>query len=300
MQYLFNLCFGTYFIYMIINKCVKYFSRSDCDGIPYLHKISSSFNSYINFINIVISCALCHIANLHIDKRILTEFLILFAIINMFYNILYYILNSRISAFNNINPEHKKMYVVKNFMKSITLACICFIIPFVVDDLIKGTYDLYLIKRCAIYYVINDIMGLLMVKKLPTTTVIHHTTTTLCALGTQFKNTSELDIILLIIIYAIFSSMAFCVNFYLGYQVFSKNVKRKKILSLISLIIYFTTCMINWSIQLYLGSQLFNVSVTQFSLYIVFFTSVSRDDIILMKWLYNDFKKFSAMNTLTE
>lgn len=284
---------------MIINKCVKYFSRSDCDGIPFLHKMSNSFDSYINFINIVISCALCHVATLHIDHRILTEFLILFASVNFLYNVLYYILDSYVPAFNRINPEHKKMYVVKNFMKSFTLACICCAMPFFADELINGTYDLYLIKRCAIYYTINDIMGLLMVKKLPTTTVIHHTTTTLCGLFTQFKNSSNLDIISLIVIYAVFSSMAFCVNFYLGYQVFSENIKRKKMLSLMSLIIYFATCIVNWSVQLYLGYQLFNVSLTQFSLYVAFFMSVSRDDVILMKWLYNDYKKFKKITTNT-
>jgi uncharacterized membrane protein (Fun14 family) len=201
-------------------------------------------------------------------------------------------MDSYVPSFNKINPDHKKMYVVKNFVKSFTLAGLCMVIPFVLKNIFTGEFDIYFFKRCAMYYIINDVMGLLMVRKLPRTTIIHHTTTTLCGLMTQFKQNSDMDIITLIIIYATFSSTAFIVNFYLGYRIFSDNLKRKHVLSILSFWIYFVSCIINWFIQVYLAIQLFSISFPQFSLYMAFFISVARDDVILMKWLYDDHIKF--------
>jgi len=205
------------------------------------------------------------------------------------YNMLYHTMDKYSRSFREINPEHKKMYVVKNFIKSLMLANLCRLIPEHIWGVFHGDCDLYFMKRCAIHYVINDIIGLLIVKKLPTTTKIHHVTTTLFAFLTLLKTDNTIDIITLIEIYAMFSALAFCVNFYLGFRVLPSNSKLKKILSLLSFIVYFVTCIINWIAQAYLVYKLFFVSVAQVCVYVVFFFSVARDDVILMKWLYNDY-----------
>ena len=51
------------------------------------------------------------------------------------YFILEYYLNKYNYDFKNINPEHKKMYVVKNFLNSLYLAVICINIPYVIHIL---------------------------------------------------------------------------------------------------------------------------------------------------------------------
>lgn len=292
MQNIFNISYGTYFIYMLIERSIKYFSRSDYDGIPYLNKITDNYNSFIIPTNIIISCALCNFILTFLDRNIITEFLLLYMVVNLIYKMLYSLMNTYVETFRQIDPSHKKMYVIKNFVKSLTLAGLCIVVPIVSQDMFYGIFDIAFFKRCAIYYTINDVMGLLLVRKLPRTTVIHHTTTILCGILTQFKKDDKFDIIILIIIYAIFSSIAFIVNFYLGYRIFSDNNRRKQILSITSFWIYLISCVINWTIQLYLAIQLFMTSISQFSLYVAFFISVARDDVILMKWLYDDHNKF--------
>jgi hypothetical protein len=217
------------------------------------------------------------------------EFISVFFFTFNLYNVVFYLLNEYCKSFNNINPEHKKMYVVKNYIKSFYLACLCFTLPYY----ISGDYDILFIKRCAIYYFINDIIGLILVKKLPMTTKIHHCTSTIGGLIILNKSANTLDIITLIVLYAIFSSLTFLVNFYLGYRVYSDNIIIKYYLSLIANIIYVFSCIINWLLQIYLFfSIIWNIPLHHTILYICFLYSVVKDDLVLMHWLYNDQCKY--------
>lgn len=221
------------------------------------------------------------------------EFISVFFITLNLYNIIFYLLNKYISSFNKVNPEHKKMYVVKNYIKSFYLAALCFTLPY----FIYGQYNIYFIKRCAIYYIMNDIIGLMLVEKLPKTTIIHHTTTSLCGLVIFTKDNDNLDILTLIVLYAIFSSLSFSVNFYLGYRVHSTNNLHKYYLSMIANSIYIFSCVINWLIQLYLFySILLFVPIYHTIIYLTFIYSVVSDDLILMKWLYNDQKYYRKLS----
>jgi len=231
-----------------------------------------------------------------IELSLISEFVLLLIGTFVFYNVLYFILDKYVKSFREINPEHKKMYVVKNFTKSAMLANLCCLIPNHIWGVFSGNCDLYFMKQCAIHYVINDIVGLLVVKKLPTTTKIHHITTTIFAFLTLLKTNNTIDIITLIEVYAMFSALAFCVNFYLGFRVFPSNVLIKKNLSLLSFIVYVGTCCFNWIVQVFLVYQLFFISIWQVCIYIVFFFSVARDDVILMKWLYGDYTSMIKNN----
>lgn len=331
-----------------MDKCMKYVVRSDHDGIPYFINFPKYAKVLIKLSNLITSFALCNAILIHInsktvtelimcwanfsaefisrlDSRIVTESIVLFTCIFHLYKFLHFSMNKRIELFEKIKPEHKKMYVIKNFVKSTMLALLCTIIFQEFWNMVNGNIDLYLMKRCAIYYVINDIVGLLIVEKLPTTTRIHHTVTTICAIFTQYKITQDLDIITLIIIYASFSSLAFCVNFYLGFRIFEGHEKTKKVLSISSFWVYVASCIINWTVQMYLATILFKgclcqlfeysmnfatcvvnnsvhdckfnmeldyVLLSHFFLYVAFFTAVSKDDVVLMKWLYKDHNEF--------
>jgi hypothetical protein len=230
-----------------------------------------------------------------IPKIIFQEFTSLFLITSGLYFFIEYLLNKYNTNFNNINPPHKKMYVVKNFIKSFYLAGLCSQI-YKLFYILNGVIDLTLMKRCAIYYIINDLIGLLLVKKLPTTTKIHHITTSLCGLLVVMKESKTLDILSLIVLYAVFSSMAFCVNFYLGLRVYSTNIKLKKTLSITSFCIYLISCIVSWIFQLILSiSVIPTVPIWHTLTYFIFLYSVGRDDIILMKWLYNDNQNYKKM-----
>lgn len=224
----------------------------------------------------------------YVPFEIYKEFSIIFYITSFMYYVLKKILDKFSLSFKNINPEHKKMYVVKNYIKSLFLAGLCFNLHNFFN-LLNGTLDLMFIKRCGVYYIMNDIIGLLLVKKLPTTTKIHHITTSLCGLAIIMKETNKLDILTLIVLYAVFSSMAFCVNFYLGLRIYSNDIKLKQFLSISSFWIYLISCIISWIFQ---GCMAFIVLPTvplwNVLIYFAFLFSVGRDDIILMKWLYHD------------
>jgi len=106
------------------------------------------------------------------------------------------------------------------------------------------------------------------------------------------KKNNNLDIITLIVTYAIFSSMAFLVNFYLGVRIYSKNDELKGFLSKMSLCIYILSCLVSWTFQIYLAKIVIpQVPIWHTLLYFCFLYSVCKDDIILMKWLYDDNKK---------
>lgn len=227
-----------------------------------------------------------------IPYEIYKEFSVVFYVTCFVYFILEKILNKTSKSFNNINPNHKKLYVIKNYVKSFFLAGLCsFIYNFIY--LINGSLDLMFIKRCAAYYIMNDVVGLLLVKKLPITTKIHHITTSIAGFTIIMKETTKIDILTLIVLYAVFSSMAFCVNFYLGLRIYSKNTKLKQILSIASFWVYLISCIISWIFQAYMSYFVLpTVPLWHSLLYSMFLYSVVNDDIILMKWLYNDNKIF--------
>jgi len=230
-----------------------------------------------------------------IPQEIYYEFSVVFYITVFAYFVLENKLNKYIKTFREINPEHKKMYVVKNFIKSFFLAGLCTQLgKFFV--LLDGTLDLMFIKRCGIYYIMNDVIGLLLVKKLPTTTKIHHMTTSLCGFAVIMKESNNLDVLTLIVLYAVFSSIAFCVNFYLGLRIYSTDIRLKRYMSNTSFWTYLLSCIINWILQCYLAIQVVQVVPFYHTLfYLGFLYSVGKDDIILMKWLYDDHNKFKEI-----
>jgi hypothetical protein len=204
-------------------------------------------------------------------------------------------LNVFVKSFREITPVHKKMYVVKNFIKSFFLAGLCCHLS-KFFDLLEGTLDLMFIKRCTVYYIMNDVIGLLLVEKLPTTTIIHHLTTTTCGIAVMMKEFNNIDVLTLIVLYAVFSSIAFCVNFYLGLRIYSKNILIKRYLSNISFWVYLLSCIVNWILQsLLISNVIYNVPFFHVLFYVLFLYSVGKDDIILMKWLYNDHIEFKKI-----
>ena len=123
------------------------------------------------------------ITHLSYDINVYYEFISVYFLTYNLYNVVLYFLNKYCKSFNEIDPQHKKMYVVKNYMKSFYLACLCLTLPYY----ISGQYNILFIKRCCIFYIINDMIGLLLVDKLPTTTIIHHTSTSLFGLAILTK-----------------------------------------------------------------------------------------------------------------
>ena len=91
----------------------------------------------------------------------------------------YYGLNQYNNKFKLLNFD-KKLYVVKNLVKSSILAIITFFgTPYFYTSLIESVFDNELIYKFGALYVSNDIIALCVVKNLSITTKCHHFITTL-------------------------------------------------------------------------------------------------------------------------
>ena len=189
----------------------------------------------------------------------------------------------------------KKLYIIKNIVKSIILFYLSITTIQIIPSIIHNcNYNNDLIKKYASLYVGNDIIALLFVPNLPLTTKLHHSVTTILlfySLNIDYNN--SLNIGRLLLIYSIMSCYSFLVNLYLGLRFFiNKNNILDKIINTIRIMsyyIYIICCGINWSIQLYLigktiFNQLFNYS---YLIYCLLLTIVINDDIVLIKWLKN-------------
>lgn len=178
-------------------------------------------------------------------------------------------------------PIDRKHYVVKNINKGVYLALLLVFatITVIPDILIRDIWNNNLIKHIASMYVSNDVVGLYMVKNLPTSTRIHHTATIILltiawSVDFQANNVGQL-----LVMYTYFSALAFPVNLYLGGRLCYKETKWLKN---ICKYIYLLSCLCNWTTQLkmYIPSE---YAMTYFGLILLIVT----DDLILLNWLWS-------------
>ena len=208
------------------------------------------------------------------------------------YSVSNYIGNKYITAYREINPQHKKFYVLKNFLKSIVLGF--FILNYwnIYESIIKNGWNNSEIYSMTIMYIINDLSGLIIVnRKLPRTTQIHHICVTILGYFSLKTDYTQPTVMRLVFINAYFSSMAFLVNLFLAVRiVYPKNIITY-ILSIISLFNYIIVCVLNWGIHYFTfyNTYMTNNFDKSYIYYFIIFHLIMRDDLILMKWL-KDFK----------
>lgn len=210
------------------------------------------------------------------------------------YGILYTILDMLDERFSNIKPRHKKLYVVKNYVKAISLAFISIYTPQIISSLINRDLKLDDFKLLAIIYLLNDFVPLLVFPLLggvlPNTTIAHHMASTTIGMITLLKEDNTFDIPLLGLMYGYFSCLSFIVNFYLGYRVYKEPSYFSYITVKLSLWIYTISLMINWITQLYVLYYCF-VFHWSYLMYFVFLLVVGNDDIKLIEWLKANLKE---------
>jgi hypothetical protein len=177
------------------------------------------------------------------------------------------------------------MYIQKNLVKSIILACLVFIaLVWVVTPIINdGYWDNFLIHRLAAVYVSNDIIGLICVDNLPKTTRLHHmitSTLVVVSFGLDF-NTS--DIAQAMLVYTLASATAYMVNFHLAVRWLCAKHGLKK-LRYAAAVIYLTCCALSWTWHGYWLWSTANLNIYH-ACYIFLLGWIVWDDIILMRWL---------------
>lgn len=181
--------------------------------------------------------------------------------------------------------EHRKLYVQKNIVKSVYLACLVVgaTITVVLPILTKNQWKTELIQYFAVMYGSNDLVGILNVPKLPSTTKIHHCVSTflvLVSLSIDFQY-SEIGQSMLVYTYA--SASAYIVNLHLGIRLLHIRGKYKWFRYTAGFI-YSITCAMSWSWHIW-----WTCTRSQFYWYNFVYISlllwIVRDDLILMRWL---------------
>jgi hypothetical protein len=208
------------------------------------------------------------------------------------YPIVHFVLKYN-SLYNNYD-YNKKCYIIKNIIKSIILCYISIDSVSLLFDAYNGRWDKSSLNQFASIYVSNDIMGLIIIPKLPTTTKFHHILSTILLLYSYTVNFTEDNVGRFLFILCIFSSFSFLVNFYLGarYLESKEDILLSKIINIIRLwgyYIYILCCLISWSTQtILLSIKLYNYELTlPYIIYTLVLIPIINDDLILMSWLRN-------------
>lgn len=214
--------------------------------------------------------------------------------------VLHFVLNKLSKDFSNINPAHKKWYVIVNVLKACLLAFICLNSKFAIGiyKLSVGEYVPMLeLKRTTVLYIVSDLVGLLIVPKLPFTTKMHHIFTFLIGVLIWSSNMNlpgfngMIGVAKMSFIYGCFSCIPFLVNAFLGFRVFASRNKLMVVFSFISFLTYILCCALNWSFHLvWLVNRVLAFDLTVWTVvYLVMLFYIVRDDLILMNFL----KKYS-------
>ena len=221
--------------------------------------------------------------------------IVILSIYMLMYFILYKFLKMTSSQFREVNYD-RRMYIVKNYVKSFILGGGCYI------SILQAWYILWdynsqnehETKMNAIMYFLTDTVGLLLVRGLPANTKLHHIATNLLGFYVILSPHRTVCSAYIPVLYACFSSLAFSVNFYLAFRAQRPNSNKRKILSKLSYWIYAVTSVVNWFVQiLYIPLVMMNGEYIFPLLYTVCLYVIIKDDIILMRWLRDDFEKQS-------
>lgn len=210
--------------------------------------------------------------------------IILYILTGTGYGIMKYLLNMYSPSFSMIYPEHKKMYVVKNYFKSCTLMfLLCIYTPYCYYYNIL--YSIDTIRFSVIVYVMNDLLGLLLVDRLPINTLIHHCISVSMGIMIVTKEDLKLDVRLLCFFLGCISMISYSVNFYLAYRVYLTYYL--SVLRISSLVIYSIATIINISFNINIIYYNWDTYSNYIFLYILGYIGVLLDDLLLLRWLYD-------------
>ena len=197
--------------------------------------------------------------------------------------------------------DDRKYYIIFNISKSSMLLWITYsiILGYNRNFLSFNSIDWSnqnLYKNITALYSITDIAPLFISrKKMMRSTIIHHVCVFLAYLRIISSDLTKPGLSNGIIVYGLFSSLAFIVNFYLGFRHITTNNNLKKKIKKMAFISYILACSYNWSVQgiylynyissLYIKINENKMNIGYLGLYITFLYFWINDDLILMKYL---------------
>lgn len=212
------------------------------------------------------------------------------------YFMVYFFLQRGSTSFRKISQE-KKFYVIANLIKA---GVLCAITPFAVFQLYYivryDRWDTNLLRNMGCIYAIPDFVSLLVVRRMALATTMHH----LCVCVFNFfsiqNDYSEHNICRLVVVYAAFSTFAYCVNMLLASRFLGVSRGVSQLLSMTALVVYVLCCTINWAWQVhYIRILVRDHNHWTIYLYMVLICFVMWDDITLNRWLLQNARSWSRM-----
>ena len=224
----------------------------------------------------------------------------------LLYKTLYIIVHSMLSCssiYTSLDID-RQYYIIFNISKSVMLFFLSYLIGIGYSENIITFYYIdwsrqILFKNITSLYAITDFIPLFISqKKMMTSTVIHHVCVLLALMGVLSSDLENIGISNAIILYGLFSSLAFVVNFYLGIRFLISDDKLLRYIKRGTFINYSLSCICNWSLQsVYLSKYIYKLFVlyTQNNtlihnyIYLLGYSGFLyfwiKDDLILMRYL---------------
>jgi hypothetical protein len=172
----------------------------------------------------------------------------------------------------------KISYISTNVVKSNYLLGLCPICLSLLSNF--ENHDIQYVKNLGAIYAAIDFAALFYNQKMSMNTIIHHITVVLFFALNLFDNYEEGSISKMIMIYAIFSTFAYLVNFCLGVRLV---YRLPRVLYRGVFLLYFFVCLLNWKHQVEFMFQYSERILVKCYGILLFF--VIYDDMVLLQWL---------------
>jgi len=208
------------------------------------------------------------------------------SILKLYYN------NNKIYKSLTINRQN---YFIKNLFKSYFLFFYSILTTYYgVKGFILNDWNEPMIHRLGLMYGSVDCYGLLTIKDMPKSTLLHHSVVLLFSFGNLWVGYPNKNIeINLLLIYTLFSSYSFLVNYYLSKRIIIEDKKELQKTLKLAYYSYTINCSINWLIHyISFGYSYYidNINIYMI-LYMLLIHLIIADDIILINFLkYNNNK----------
>lgn len=259
-----------------------YVSKSDLSLTPAV--IVSSLTAVLNMM-------ICHFLQRHVLDTVdhLGLFLIGSYLVFTSYYTIYYFLERYSFSFQRIQSKQKKFYIIGNLLKAGVLISIT---PFAAFHLTKiivfDEWNTQTLQTLGSIYVIPDFISMIVVKRMRWSTWIHHLCVVLFNYFSIMNDYRNENVLRCVVVYASFSSFAYCVNVLLASRFLGLSVNAAHVLSFFALLIYGACCAVNWSWQAYYLHRLLTTGHQSWPvfLYMGLITVVVYDDLVLNKWLW--------------
>ncbi|ESL11291.1 hypothetical protein TRSC58_00962 [Trypanosoma rangeli SC58] len=208
------------------------------------------------------------------------------------YYMTYYFLERYSLSFSQISHD-KKFYTIANLIKAgILVSLVPFSISHLGNIIMFDVWDTNTLRNLGCIYTVPDFVSMIVVKKMSWSTWIHH----LCVLLFNFFSTmndySQENICRCVVVYAAFSTFAYCVNVLLASRFLGVSPNVARVLSFVAVVVYFLCCATNWIWQVYYLRKLLREGHGHWTVYayMLLIWLVIYDDIMLNKWLIHNAK----------